>query len=172
MDSEKNLSRKTPTDAGRMTWTKTVRQHACFPVCVDLDFDSSGAEESEMESAKHFSLKTSTGEWIRISINPRFKNAVSLIHSNIDLHSKVTDESERWPAKQLSSKNATDPRTWELFLGTTDLSCFTDMLRSGTFARHFTRLQNDDWMVVTFRTNTEMNGSLSDSLSRQETPGW
>jgi hypothetical protein len=101
MDSEESLSCRPSTDRRRITSATKVLEHICFPVCVDLDFDSNVGEESDMESTKYFSPKTSTGEWTRISINPVFENVVSPIRGNIDFHSKVIEGYDCCPCSQV-----------------------------------------------------------------------
>jgi hypothetical protein len=64
------------------------------PTSRNLDLDSNVTEESDPQSAKQHSSKTSTNEGRRmISTKPVPKKAFFSIRHNLDLNSKLTEES-------------------------------------------------------------------------------
>jgi hypothetical protein len=70
--------------------------------------DSNVTEESDRQSEKHLSPKTSTDEGITISTKPVSWNASFSIRDNLDPDSNATEESDLQKAKHLSPKMSTD----------------------------------------------------------------
>jgi hypothetical protein len=60
LHSEKHISPKTSTDAGRMISTKPVLENARDAIRDNFEMDSNPTEESDSYKEKHSSLKNST----------------------------------------------------------------------------------------------------------------
>jgi hypothetical protein len=71
---------------------KPVPQNAHSSIRDNLDPDSNVTKESEMQSEKHLSSKTSTDEGRMISTKPVPQNAHFAIRDNLDRDSNVTEE--------------------------------------------------------------------------------
>jgi hypothetical protein len=80
---------------------KPVALNASFSIRDNLDRDSIVTEESDLQSEKHSSPKTSTDEIIINSNKALKKYARFTIRDNLDPDSNVTEESEMHLEKHL-----------------------------------------------------------------------
>jgi hypothetical protein len=83
---------------------KPVLQNPSFSIRDNLDPDSNVTQESELQSEKHPSPKTSTDAGRMISNKPVPLNANASIRDNLDPDSNPTDESDLHSKKQFPAK--------------------------------------------------------------------
>jgi hypothetical protein len=78
-----------------MISTKPVSMNAYVSIRDNFDAEANLADESDRQSQKYFSPKTSTDEGRMISIKPVRMNVCISIRDNLDPDSNVTEENDR-----------------------------------------------------------------------------